>query len=120
MTRRATPEFNRNRKQLLADSPRCHWCKKAPATDADHLVPYDAGGSDDLDNLVPACKPCNSKRGAAYVNNKRAHQQIRRAEALGLTTTRKPEPLLLSLSLSLSPPHTHSHSFSLTYTLPLS
>ena len=62
----------------------CHWCKRVAATDADHLVPYDAGGSDDLDNLVPACKSCNSKRGASYVNQKRAIQQQRRNEALGL------------------------------------
>jgi len=91
MTRRATPEFNRNRKIVLEGNPMCHWCKRKPATDADHLTPYDAGGSDDTSNLVPACKSCNSRRGAQYINNKRAYQQQRRAEALGLTQpTMKP------------------------------
>ena len=33
---------------------------------ADHLIEFDRGGSDDLDNLVPACRNCNSKRGAIY------------------------------------------------------
>ena len=86
MSRRPTPEFTRNRKQVLADNPMCHWCKRVAATDADHLVPYDAGGSDELDNLVPACKSCNSKRGASYVNQKRAIQQQRRNEELNIVT----------------------------------
>jgi hypothetical protein len=85
MSRRPTPEFTRNRKIVLEGNPMCYWCKRVPASDADHLTPYDAGGSDDISNLVPACKSCNSKRGAAYVNNKRAIQQQRRNEALGLT-----------------------------------
>lgn len=32
------------------------------ATTKDHVVPYSHGGSDDLDNLRPSCKSCNSKR----------------------------------------------------------
>lgn len=32
------------------------------ATTKDHVVPYSHGGTDDLDNLRPACRPCNSKR----------------------------------------------------------
>ena len=107
MTRRATPEFNRNRKDILAGSPTCHWCKRQPATDADHLIPFDAGGTDDLDNLVPSCKSCNSKRGAAYVNNKRAIQQQRRAETLGLTdvNNRKPKPFFVNTNTSNAPRH---------------
>ena len=89
MSRRPTPEFTRNRKQVLQDQPLCHWCKRVAATDADHLIPYDAGGSDELDNLVPSCKPCNSKRGAMYVNQKRAIQQQRRNEALGLVAAQQ-------------------------------
>jgi len=88
MSRRPTPEFTRNRKQVL-EGPPCHWCKRVAATDADHLIPYDAGGSDAIENLVPACKQCNSKRGAMYVNQKRAIQQQARNEALGLTSVNK-------------------------------
>ena len=32
------------------------------ATTKDHVVPLDLGGTDDLDNLRPACRSCNSKR----------------------------------------------------------
>lgn len=32
------------------------------ATTKDHIIPYSAGGTDQLDNLRPACRPCNSKR----------------------------------------------------------
>ena len=78
MTRRATPEFLRARQQLLQEQPLCHWCRKAPATEADHLIEHDAGGTDELDNLVPSCKPCNSRRGANYVNTKRTIQEQRR------------------------------------------
>ena len=63
---RATSEFKRNRAKLLADEPACHWCGIARATEADHLLESDAGGTNDITNLVPACKPCNARRGQAY------------------------------------------------------
>jgi len=63
---RATSEFKRNRAKLLADDPPCHWCGIARATEADHLIESDAGGTNDINNLVPACKPCNARRGQAY------------------------------------------------------
>ncbi len=43
---------------------RCVYCPH-PATTMDHVVPYILGGGAEPDNLVPACKPCNSRRGAA-------------------------------------------------------
>lgn len=30
----------------------------------DHKVPVSKGGTDDLENLVPACRSCNSSKGA--------------------------------------------------------
>lgn len=75
---RATAEFKRNRKLLLQDKPMCHWCNAAQATTADHLIEVDRWqlnepGINSLDNLVAACKPCNSSRGARYGNLKRKH-----------------------------------------------
>jgi 5-methylcytosine-specific restriction endonuclease McrA len=34
----------------------------APADTADHVVPKSRGGTDDKDNVVPACRACNSKK----------------------------------------------------------
>jgi hypothetical protein len=33
-------------------------------TTLDHRVPRSAGGSDDIDNLVLACRPCNTLKGS--------------------------------------------------------
>ena len=71
---RATSEFKRNRAKLLADEPVCHWCGIARATEADHLLESDAGGTNDINNLVPACKPCNARRGQAYRVRKEREQ----------------------------------------------
>ena len=80
-TRTSTTNYRRNRAQLLKDQPLCHWCKQRPATEADHLIEHDRGGTDELDNLVPSCKPCNGKRGQAYLNAKNRKRQQLRANA---------------------------------------
>ena len=59
-------EYLANRKKLLADNPMCHWCGQREATAADHLLEPLRGGSHALDNLVPSCKPCNSRRGQQF------------------------------------------------------
>jgi 5-methylcytosine-specific restriction protein A len=55
-------EYLRNRKVVLAIVHSCHWCGRI-ATTVDHVLPLARGGSNDLDNLVPSCKPCNYRRG---------------------------------------------------------
>lgn len=42
----------------------CHLCGMPGADTLDHIVPRSRGGLDDLDNLAPAHKSCNSSRGA--------------------------------------------------------
>lgn len=73
---RSKQEFKTNRLLLLKDKPLCHWCNTRQATTADHLIevdrwPTDTPGVNGLDNLVAACKSCNSSRGARYGNLKR-------------------------------------------------
>ncbi len=73
---RSTAEFKRNRRLILQGQPPCHWCNTRIATTADHLTeidrwPPNTPGLNGLDNLVAACKPCNSSRGARYGNLKR-------------------------------------------------
>lgn len=36
------------------------------AWEVDHVYPYASGGSDDFNNLRPACIPCNRSKGASY------------------------------------------------------
>ena len=76
---RNTAVFKKNRRRILEGAPPCHWCNTRTATTADHLIeedrwPEQTPGLNELDNLVAACKPCNSSRGARYRNIKHSKQ----------------------------------------------
>ena len=89
--RKQTTEYKAARSQLLAHNPACHWCGDI-ATEADHLIEHDAGGSDSIDNLVPACKPCNSRRGQMYRSKRDALRQQTREKAFFTETHITPHP----------------------------
>lgn len=57
------PTYRRNRLTLLAENPPCYRCGK-PADTADHITPVFQGGGNELENLRPACRKCNSTTGA--------------------------------------------------------
>ena len=43
----------------------CHWCGKRFTPDEltmDHIVPVTRGGKSSRNNVVPACKECNSRK----------------------------------------------------------
>lgn len=42
---------------------RCLCCGKKGKLTADHVVPVIKGGTSDISNLQPLCKPCNSSKG---------------------------------------------------------
>jgi len=44
----------------------CHYCGEV-ATTWDHLVPLARGGRHSIGNLVPACRPCNSRKWTRLV-----------------------------------------------------
>ena len=91
------PEYQRNRRSILAGSPLCHWCGKAKATQADHLIELDAGGDHSITNLVPSCASCNARRGTKYLNRKVADRvKARNAFLAGETITPSPHSVILS------------------------
>ncbi len=40
----------------------CVYCKKAKANTKDHIIPLSKGGTNYIDNIVPACVSCNSSK----------------------------------------------------------
>ena len=42
----------------------CFYCGKKTKLTKDHVIPIILGGTDDIDNIVPACQHCNSKKQA--------------------------------------------------------
>ena len=114
-TEHDTPNYQRARTELLRDQPTCHWCHKNTATELDHLVETDKGGSIE-DGYVASCKPCNAARGATYRNRKLANAKQNREKAIndflyadGLTPSpihhfvatspNQPEPAVISHDL---------------------
>lgn len=43
---------------------RCAYCGKKAKLTQDHILPLSRGGDHTLSNIVPACSPCNSKKGS--------------------------------------------------------
>jgi 5-methylcytosine-specific restriction endonuclease McrA len=64
LNRSASGNFTaREWRQLKADyCDLCAYCNQKRPLTADHVVPLIAGGSNNIDNIVPACKSCNSSK----------------------------------------------------------
>ena len=92
-TEHDTKRYKQARAELLRDEPLCHWCKRAVATELDHLIEHAEGGTID-DGYVQSCKPCNSRRGAQYINKKTAIRMQKRNNILFRGVTPPPTPIL--------------------------
>lgn len=46
---------------------RCAYCRSPNDITMDHVIPISRGGRHTADNVVPACRPCNSRKGARCV-----------------------------------------------------
>lgn len=44
------------------DGRECSYCGATEDLSVDHVVPLSRGGTNDPENLTPACKPCNSSK----------------------------------------------------------
>lgn len=60
---RPRPRGLSERDERIKLNGRCLYCGRA-ADSIDHVIPRLAGGPDAADNLIPACKACNSSKGA--------------------------------------------------------
>lgn len=45
-------DHQKKREEILKGNPKCHWCKTAKATQADHVG----------NKVVPSCAKCNNDR----------------------------------------------------------
>lgn len=52
---------------LRRDNRTCAYCGGA-ATTVDHVVPRSRGGQDAWENVVAACRPCNSKKADRFLS----------------------------------------------------
>lgn len=59
---------------LLAQEPMCRACKRASATQADHIVPRYKGGADEFGNLQPLCAPCHAEKTAKESAEAKGHR----------------------------------------------
>lgn len=81
----------------------CQYCgAKAPDVllEIDHIEPIASGGSDELLNLITACKPCNLGKGARRLTDSSALEK-QRAQLEDLEERREQLELLLQWQRSL-------------------
>jgi hypothetical protein len=98
-----TKQWKQLRAQVLQEEPICHWCRKKPSCQADHVVELDRGGDPyDRTNIVGSCASCNARRGAIHVNKKTATRVQNRAKLSFLDKQTIPNPSSKIPSTSLN------------------
>lgn len=58
----------------------CARCGRRRRLTVDHVIPVSKGGSSDISNLQPLCRPCNSLKGARIVDYRHAVKQASRVQ----------------------------------------
>lgn len=62
---------------------RCAYCGAPGASEADHRIPLARGGSNSIDNILPACRRCNARKHTMTENEFLI--RIRGAHVIGTT-----------------------------------
>lgn len=76
----ATGSHSENEWQLLRSlyNNLCAYCQTAEGTTRDHIVPISKGGSDGIENIVPACQACNASKGARLLWEWKQRPKVKR------------------------------------------
>lgn len=75
---------------VVQQGHRCYYCKRAMKSKdftLDHLIPQMRGGTDDRDNLVATCKPCNQDKESM---TEEEYNEYRRSKKIIHTTPLNP------------------------------
>jgi 5-methylcytosine-specific restriction endonuclease McrA len=67
---------------LVYHAGRCAYCGSAERIEADHRIPLHRGGSNAIDNILPACRHCNRRKHRRTEEEFRALLQAERALAV--------------------------------------
>lgn len=51
----------------------CAYCTVRPADTVDHVIPLARGGRNTIGNILPACRPCNSRKSSKLLIEWRSH-----------------------------------------------
>jgi 5-methylcytosine-specific restriction endonuclease McrA len=62
----------------------CAYCGSKTRIEIDHRIPLTRGGSNLIDNILPACRRCNRRKGTMTEGEFRAFLQRERRQGLGL------------------------------------
>ena len=68
--------------KLATANGRCTYCGEEAALTMDHVVPVSRGGTNWIDNLVPACGPCNFSKGTSDVDEWMTRTRLRDGKRL--------------------------------------
>ena len=74
-------------RRLFAEATTCHYCSRPMASrdkSLDHVIPVSQGGTHSADNVVIACKRCNTAKAGRTPDQWRAGVVVRRGKGHGL------------------------------------
>lgn len=60
MKRKISEEFKKVRREMIERKTKCHECENY-ATELHHIIAFEDGGTDDIENLMPLCKECHKE-----------------------------------------------------------